>query len=153
MKNICILFVLFYLFSASASGQKSAPENIKKEFGKKYPTAQNVKWDREGDNEWEAEFKMNDKEMSESYDNSGKWLETEIEISSKELPAAVTSSIKKEFEGYNTGEVSVIENPDLKGYEIALKKGETSLEVIFANNGSVLKKSDVKEDDEDNEKK
>ena len=153
MKNICILFVVFSLSSASAFSQKSAPENIKKEFAKKYPTAQNVKWGSEGDNEWEAEFKMNEKEMSASYDNSGKWLETETEISSKELPSEVTSTIKEEFAGYKTGEMSIIENPELKGFEIALKKGKTSLEVIFDNNGIVLKKSDVKEDDEDKEKK
>jgi hypothetical protein len=152
MKNICILFVVLSLFSASAFSQKSAPENIKKEFAKKYPTAQNVKWGSEGDNEWEAEFKMNGKEMSASYNNSGKWLETETEISSKELPSAVTASLKKEFAGYKTGEMSIIENPELKGYEIALKKGETSLEVIFDNNGVVLKKTDIKEDDEKNEK-
>jgi hypothetical protein len=153
MKHICILFVVFSLFAASVFSQKSAPENVKKEFAKKFPTAQNVKWSSEEANEWEAEFKMNGKEMSASYNNSGKWIETETEVSSKELPAAVTASLKKEFAGYKAGEMSIIENPELKGYEIALKKGETSLEVIFDNNGIVLKKSDVKEDDEDDEKK
>jgi hypothetical protein len=153
MKNIFILFVVFSLFSASAFSQKSAPENIKKEFAKKYPAAQNVKWDRQGDNEWEAEFKMNEKEMSASYDNSGKWLETETEVSSKELPAAVTSTIKKEYAGYKNGEMSIIENPELIGYEIALKKGETSLEVILDNSGIVIKKTEVKEDDENEEMK
>jgi hypothetical protein len=152
MKNICILFVVFSLFSASSFSQKSVPENIKKEFVKKYPTAQNVKWGSEGDNEWEAEFKMNGKEMSASYDNSGKWLETETEVSSKEIPAAVTASLKKDYAGYKTGEISLIENPEIKGYEIALKKGELSLEVILDKNGVVLKKTDVKEEDEKAEK-
>jgi Putative beta-lactamase-inhibitor-like, PepSY-like len=145
MKHVSILFVVFIIFSASAISQKSAPENIKKEFARKYPAAQNVKWGSEEANEWEAEFKMNGKEMSASYDNAGKWLETETGVALKELPAAVTSAIKKEFAGYKTGEMSIIESPGLKGYEIALKKGETALEVIFDNNGIVLKKTEVKE--------
>ena len=152
MKNIFILFVVFSLLSASAICQKSVPENVKKEFTGKFPTAQNVKWGSEEDNEWEAEFKMNGKEMSSSYDNSGKWLETETEISSKELPAAVTASLKNEFAGYKTGEMSFVESTELKGYEISLKKGESSLEVVFDNNGVVLKKTDVKEADKDDEK-
>ena len=119
----------------------------------KFPAAQNVKWGKEEDNEWEAEFKMNGKEMSASYDNSGKWLETETEISSKDLPATISAAIKIEFSGYKTGEMSLVENPVLNGYEIALKKGESSLEVIFDINGTVLKKTVLKEDYEDVEKK
>jgi len=153
MKNILILFVVFSIFSAPTFSQKSAPENVKKEFAGKFPAAQNVKWSSEEDNEWEAEFKMNGKEMSASYNNSGKWLETETEISSKELPAAITASLKKEFGGYKTDEISLLESPELKGYEIALKKGESSLEVVFDKNGLVLKKTDLKDEDEDKEKK
>jgi hypothetical protein len=153
MKNTLILITLFSFFSAAALCQKSTPENVKKEFTGKYPAAQNIKWSSEEDNEWEAEFTMNGKEMSASYDNAGKWLETETEISSKELPSAVSASLKKDFSGYETGEISYLEKPEMKGYEIALKKGETSLEVVFNSIGVVLKKRDVKKDDEDDEKK
>jgi hypothetical protein len=82
--------------------------------------------------------------MSASFDKTGKWLETETEVSSKELPAAVTASLKNEFPGYKTGEMSLVENPVLKGYEVSLKKEGSSLEVIFDINGAVLKKTAVK---------
>ena len=151
MKNLIILLSLLFGTVFIANGQKETPEAVKKAFTQTFPAAKSVKWTSETDNEWEAEFAMNGKEMSASYDNSGKWLETETEISSKDLPAAVSAALTKEFAGYKTGEMSLIENPELKGYEIALKKGGTTLEAVIDGNGKVLgndpvtKKSDKEE--------
>lgn len=152
MKNIFILLVVFSISLIPAFSQKNAPENVKKEFAKKYPAALSVKWASEEANEWEAEFTVNGKEMSASFDNKGVWLETEVEISEKELPAAVANSLKNEFSGYKTGEMSTIEDPKMKGYELALKKGEKSLEVVFDNSGKVIKKTEVKKEKEDEKK-
>jgi Putative beta-lactamase-inhibitor-like, PepSY-like len=149
MKNIFILLVVFTISLGSAFGQKNAPENVKKEFAKKYPTAQSVKWASEEANEWEAEFKINGTEMSASFDNKGVWLETETEISVKELPASVTNTIAKDFVGFKTGEVSTNETPKMKGYEVELTNGEISLEVIFDNSGKVIKNTEIKKEKED----
>jgi hypothetical protein len=153
MKNVLSLLVVMVFFCVPAFSQKTAPENVKKEFTKKYPSAQSVKWASEEANEWEAEFTVNGKEMSASFDDKGAWMETEVEITEKELPAAVANTLKKEFSGYKPGEMSTIEDPKMKGYEIELKKGETTLSVVFDNSGKVIKKSEVKEEKEDNEKK
>ena len=153
MKNIFILFVALASFSVPVFSQKTAPENVKKEFAKKYPAAQSVKWVSEEANEWEAEFKMNGTEMSASFDSKGLWLESETEVSAKDLPSAVTSTLTKEFAGYKTGEMSIFEDPKMKGYEIALKKGETGLEVVIDNSGKVIKKTEMKKEKEEKEKK
>ena len=153
MKNIFILFVALAFFSVPAFSQKTAPENVKKEFAKKYPAAQSVKWVSEETNEWEAEFKVNGKEMSSSFDEKGIWLETESKISEKELPASVTNTIAKNFAGFKTGEASANETPKGKGYEVELTNGETSLEVIFDNSGKVIKNTEIKKEKEDKEKK
>jgi hypothetical protein len=153
MKNIFILLVVFSISLVPAFSQKNAPDNVKKEFAKKYPAAQSVKWDSEEANEWEAEFKINGTEMSASFDNKGVWLETESEISAKDLPASVTNTIAKDFAGFKTGEVSANETPQMKGYEVALKKGEATLEVVFDNSGKVIKKTEVKKEKEEKEKK
>ena len=152
MKNIFILLVVFSISLVPAFSQKSAPENVRKEFAKKYPAAQSVKWDSEETNEWEAEFKINGTEMSASFDNKGVWLETENEIRAKDLPASVTNSIAKDFAGFKTGEISANETPQMKGYEVELKKGESSFEVIFDNSGKVIKKTELKKEKEDKEK-
>ena len=152
MKNIFILLVVFSISLVPAFSQKIAPENVRKEFAKKYPAAQSVKWDSEETNEWEAEFKINGTEMSASFDNKGVWLETENEIRAKDLPASVTNSIAKDFAGFKTGEISANETPQMKGYEVELKKGESSFEVIFDNSGKVIKKTELKKEKEDKEK-
>ena len=149
MKNTIILMFVLSLLTLNTFSQKNVPEYVKKEFVKKYPTAQAVKWGSEEDNEWEAEFKINGQEMSASFDNKGTWLETEAEISEKDLPAAVSITLKTEFQGYKSGEISSIENPHMKGFEVALKKGDSSLEVVFDNSGKLIKKTDLKKDKED----
>jgi hypothetical protein len=140
MKNLLIYSLVFFSFSCIAAGQKHPPAEVSKAFTGKFDAAKSVKWTNESTTEWEAEFIMNGKEMSASYDNAGKWLETETEISSKDLTAAVTSTLAKEFSGYKTGEMSILESPDMKGYEIALKKAGSSIEVIIDPTGRVIKK-------------
>jgi hypothetical protein len=149
MKNIFILLVVFSFSIIPAFSQKNAPENVKKEFAKKYPAVQSVKWASEEANEWEAEFKINGTEMSASFDDKGVWLETETEISVKELPASVMNTIAKNFAGFKTGEASANETPKRKGYEVELTNGETSLEFIFDNSGKVIKNTEIKKEKED----
>jgi hypothetical protein len=149
MKNLFILAALLLMIFFSACSHKNPPENTKKEFSQKFADARSVKWDSEEPNEWEAEFKINGKEMSACFDNTGKWMETETEISAKELPSAVLNTLKNEFSGFKAGEASIIENPEIKGFEIALKNKETEMTVIIGADGAVLKKELSKENKEE----
>jgi hypothetical protein len=56
--------------------------------------------------------------------------------------------LKNEFSGYKTKESSTIENPEMKGYEFALKNKKTEISVIIGTDGKVIKKSDVSEENE-----
>jgi Protein of unknown function (DUF2874). len=149
MKKLIFLSVMFLAFGAITYGQKDVPQPVNKSFSQKYPAAQSVKWASEEANEWEAEFKLNGKEMSASFDNAGKWLESETEIAAKELPAAVSGTIAKEFAGFKTDEISILDTPGLNGFEVGLKKGEIVLEVVLDNTGKVLKKTDVSKEEKD----
>jgi hypothetical protein len=152
MRNFVILTIAFTFFSVSSFSQKGPSETVKKEFSTKYSTAKSVKWANEEKNEWEAEFTLDGKKMSASYDNSGKWLESETTITEKELPTSVVATLNKDFSGYKKGDISIFESTEIKGFELGLKKGETSIEVIIDNSGKILKKTDVKEADENDEK-
>jgi hypothetical protein len=152
MKNFVILIVALSMISASAFSQKNPSENVKKEFTRKYGTAQSVKWDSEEKNEWEAEFTMDGKKMSATYDNSGKWIESETKINEKDLPASVVSTLNKDFQGYKKGQIEIFESPEIKGFELGLKKGETLIEVIIDNTGKIIKKTDADKEDEKAEK-
>jgi hypothetical protein len=114
MKKSVILIVTLSMISFSAFSQKNPPENVKKEFAKKYTSAQSVKWESEGKNEWEAEFMMDGKKMSASFDNSAKWIESETNITEKELPVSVVSTLNKDFQGYRKRHIEIFENTEIK---------------------------------------
>jgi hypothetical protein len=152
MNYLFVLIVSLSLISVSAFSQKNPPENVKREFIKKYPSAQSVRWESEEKNEWEAEFRIDGKKMSSSFDNSAKWIESETEITEKELPASVVSTLNKVFQGYKKGHIELFENAEIKGFELGLKEGESSIEVIIDNNGKIIKKTDVKREDDKTEK-
>jgi hypothetical protein len=152
MKNFLILIVVFSLISFSAFSQKNPPENVKKEFTRKYASANSIKWDSEEKNEWEAEFNIDNKKMSACFDNSAKWINSETEISEKELPVAVVNTLNKDYQGYKKELIEIFESPEMKGFELSLKKGEISLEIIFDNSGKIIKKTEAKEEDEKDEK-
>ncbi len=142
------------LISLNFYGQevKDLPASVNTAFIQKFPNATGVKWGKENAKEWEAEFKMGDKDYSANFDNAGGWMETEYKISAKEIPASVTASIRKEFAGYKTDESEVSETEKGKVYEFVLSKGNEKLEVAFSNDGKLLRKESVKEENEEEEK-
>jgi hypothetical protein len=147
MKTTVLILSLF-VCSLVANAQKTPPAAVTKAFAEKFKSAGKVKWDTEDSKEWEAEFRMNGKEASTTYDLAGKWLETEMEISKNDLPAAVKASLDKEYAGAKIGECSTLESPDFTGYEIAVKfKGE-EYEVKATKDGKLTAKeeSDEKKD-------
>jgi hypothetical protein len=152
MKNAIIISLLFLGFNLVGCSQKNVPENVKKEFAKKFLSAKSIEWGSEEANEWEAEFKMDGKKMSACFDSLGAWIVTETEISEKELPEALANSLKTDFAGYKKNLIEIYEDTKVKGYELVLIKGKTSFEVIFDNTGKVFKKTEVKEENEKEEK-
>jgi len=153
MKTVTVLMLgsVMVLSQACAQTQKNAPEKVKSAFSQKFPNAKKVKWDKENETEWEAEFKMNGEEYSANFNTDGTWKETEHEIEKSVIPATVKQTLDKEFAGYDIEEAEVSEAVDGKVYEFALKKDETDLEVSISLDGKVVKKEVKKEDEEDND--
>ena len=149
MKSLLIIYsVVFLLFNTCLQTTTiDAPAEIKTAFAQKFPDAKNVKWDRENEKEWEAEFKMNGKAYSANFDNHGAWLETEAEIHKKDLPENVLSTLKSEYNEYSIEETGFIETPDIKGYEILLEAEEANIELVIDDTGTILKKEVKNEGD------
>lgn len=150
MKTPILAFAALFLISIAACGQagKDVPATVKSTFSQKFPKATKVEWGKENDKEWEAEFIMDGKEYSANFDNTGAWIETEYEISAKEIPSSVKVTLDKESAGYKTAESVVTENKDGKAFEFLLKKGETEIELIIDSNGKVIKKEQAEKEDE-----
>lgn len=143
----------FGILSTSCAQQPAAPAPVQTAFKAKFPNVQKAKWDQEGEGEWEAEFKMNGKEMSANFNSDGTWLETETEIKTADLPQAVKDAIASQFAGYKMEEASLVETPDVAAaYEVELEKGETTIEALFKADGTLVKQV-TEEDDEDDDGK
>ncbi len=151
MKNLLLVSAFATLVSINVCGQadKDLPAVVKSAFTQKFPSSTSVKWGKEGDNEWEAEFKMGGKEYSANFDNKGQWLETEYEISESEIPTAVKASLDKQFASFKISESEISETVKGKFYEFEIKNGAEKKEVSIDMSGTIIKTEAEKEGDEE----
>ncbi len=124
------------------------PENVLSAFSQKFTAATEIKWSRENEKEWEAEFRMQGKEYSANFDNSGTWMETEYAINEEEIPARVKTTLENEFPGYKIEASEISETDGGKMNEFELKKEGALIEVSIDLNGKVVKKEEIKAEDE-----
>jgi hypothetical protein len=125
------------------------PQKVKAAFTMKFPTVKKVKWDKESDTEWEAEFKIKGVEYSANFLEDGTWQETEHEIKKSDIPENIKNILNSDFKGYKIEEAEISEAITGSVYEFELEKGEEELEVVLDFNGKLIKKELVKEDDID----
>ncbi len=152
MKESMMIVLVVAAVSTVACGQKkeseTAPKVVETAFQQKFPTAQKVKWEKENDTEWEAEFKLDGKEYSANFSSDGTWKETEHEIAKSDIPAAVQNTLNTEFPVYKIEESEISETADGTVYEFELEKGKSEMEVTIDASGKVLKK-EVEEEHEE----
>lgn len=148
MKKLFLFVGIVALFSVGACGQssKNVPADVKTSFSQKFPKAINAKWDKEDENVWEVEFKMDNKSYSANFDLSGVWLETEYEIEINLIPSDVKATLDSEFAGYKIKEPEVSETAEGTIYEFQLKKGDEVLEVGIDASGKVVSRKDMEEE-------
>ncbi|MCB0649901.1 MAG: PepSY-like domain-containing protein [Saprospiraceae bacterium] len=142
-------FGLLLFFVASACAQKNIPNAVKAAFAEKFPGATSIKWEKE-DGEFEAEFKWQQSEYSANYSMDGKWMETEKSIDKKDLPEAVTATLADQFKDYKIKEANLLSNPEMEvAYEVELKSGLKTIEVLLDASGKVIKKEKEEQDGEE----
>lgn len=138
MKKASLLVLLiFSLYSCEQGKKEVPPQIIISNFNKKFLTTENVKWEKENDNEWEAEFEMNDTEYSASFSNSGVWKETEREIEVSEIPDSINTILKKNFENFDIDKVEILETPEGKFFEIGIEMKNKEFEVKIDKEGNL----------------
>jgi hypothetical protein len=149
--KIILIPTAFLLVVSSACAQRmkesDVPAVVKQAFTKQFASAKGVKWSKESETEFEAEFKTSQGEQSANFDTSGKWLITETEISEKSLPAVVMQTLEREFAGYKVEESERAETPD-KGsfYEIKLEQGRKTIIAQISGDGKIVKVEEEKEE-------
>jgi putative PepSY-like beta-lactamase-inhibitor len=152
MKSILILLGTVML-STTAFAQKvsesKVPTAVLTNFKTKFPSAMKATWEMENMSLYEADFMMDGKKSSAKFEKSGKWKETETEIKIAELPKAVSQTIAKEFAGFKIEEAEKAETSK-NGivYEVKVKKGKETYDVMVASSGKTLEKVTEKDGNE-----
>ena len=141
MKKIFIVLAAAIVTGMSASCQGiKVPDAVKNAFAAKFPNATNVKWGKENAKELEAEFKLNNTNVSSNFGLDGSWIETETTINTSDLPAAVTNAINAKYPGNNITRAEKIEKPGGKiMYETVIKIGSKKKEIEINSDGSFIK--------------
>lgn len=132
------LFATALMATACDNGAKP-DKKITDAFSTKFSNATQVKWDKEDDNEWEAEFTMNGQEYSANFSENGEWMETEWEVAVEDVPQVVMDALQTAGENYDIEEVEIAEKPEGKRYEFVVEDGEHNMEIVIDTEGNVLK--------------
>ena len=140
---ILLLSIILFLTSISYSqkiDESRIPDTVKNSFYCKFPNAGSVKWGKESKSVYEAEFKLNDTDMSANFSEEGEWLETETEIQVTSLPQAVTDAVNRDYKDARITGASRIERPDNKIiYEADIKYNHHKKEVLYDEQGNAAK--------------
>ncbi len=116
------------------------PALVKTAFSNKYPSVTSIKWGKENAKEYEAEFKLNNTDVSANFKMDGTWVETETTIPANELPAAVTNAVNTKYQGAVYGRTEKIEKPGGKIlYEVNITVKGKKKELELDPNGVIVK--------------
>ncbi|MCI0751203.1 MAG: PepSY-like domain-containing protein [Flammeovirgaceae bacterium] len=148
-KSLSAVLLLLLAASCKDVQKLNVPESVLTSFHSKFGAAKDVEWQKESDNEWEAGFEMEGKEMTASFNGSGEWMETEYSVS--RLPELVAAKIADEFGAYKIEETEYVETSTFRGYEIALEKGEEEREIRINESGEIVDGENDDDEGDDNE--
>jgi hypothetical protein len=146
--QFCLAFVLSFLFACTGNIQEGkVPSTVTGTFHVMFPYATHIKWSMETDTCYEAEFANAGKESSMLISNKGKWIETETELGSSELPLTVIQTIQNGFKGFRIKHPELIETP-LQGkfYEMVIKSKREIFEIQLSESGVILNKKVYEEE-------
>ena len=119
---------------------------VRKAFQEKYPNISAVKWEKDGDDEWEGHFTMDGKKYSAAFSNDGSWLETECLVEPSEIPEKVSNTLEDEFSGWEIEGSELSETEEGTAYEFKLKSNDNEIEVVISMEGMVLERPDGSRD-------
>lgn len=142
------LLGLFFQACDSKGSDSEVPQAVKAAFEVRFPDAKNVDWDKENDQEWEAEFSWKAHDYSSNFSNSGEWKETETEIKPDEVPADIMDLLNNEFPEYELEYSERVESPSGMAYEFGIEVGEDEYEVLIDSQGKIEKKVETESDED-----
>lgn len=146
MKRILFSLMVFCFSILQALAQHAPPDEVISTFKSRFPKGENVRWEKNPDQQWQGTFSQKDKELTAVFDADGQWLATKSELGKDKLPPAVKKSIAEKYKGF-----SVVRNEEVqtaegeKIYYLELEKGASRIQTAFYPDGKMLTSSTMDE--------
>ena len=150
MKNIALPFIIVFLyFIGTTSCSVKVPGAAKSNLGMMFPEATQISWSRENQHEYEAEFTWQGRTTSATFDEKGNWKETEQSITADQLPGTVQEALTKDFAEFVVHSPEKLSSPEYAiAYEMIVVSKKARIELLFSQNGNLLKKELLKDDED-----
>lgn len=141
-----LLLILMCCISGAAFAQDirvplNIPATVEKNFKKKFPTAKEVEWRRNGDR-LEADFDVSRTDHKALYDAKGKLLAWKCDIRSGSLPAPVTRAIRTNYKGFRIDDAEKITRDKVEFYQVELDGNPDDVRLVFDKDGKVVENAD-----------
>lgn len=147
MKKYKLISILAILLVSTSTmfGEKihksAVPSLIINNFNKQFPRASDVEWKMENDIykvEFEVGLFKNDHTVW--YDSYGNTMMHKAEISKRDLPKAINSTISTEFKGHRVSDVKRITKQTDTTYTMELKRFDEEWKVSIDSKGNIISK-------------
>jgi len=152
MRTLILTAAILFVASATLFAQTEVPPEVEDAFDTRFPAAEDVVWEMEAADVYEADFEQNGQEVSALFAETGEWLETETAITTEQLPDVITKVIQEKMPDHEIMSMESIESNDGDiTYEVVLENGDESVEIVFSAGGDIIKKEASKDDDDEEE--
>ncbi|GAB5522823.1 MAG: hypothetical protein Roseis2KO_06950 [Roseivirga sp.] len=122
----------------SQSAAAEVPVKVKENFSKKFPTAKLVEWKLD-DEVYVVTFTVDEVVKESVFEKSGKWTETKSILTVKILSEETMKEIAKKLPQSTLEDVTFIEQPGKKTYEVGVVTKEDSYVIVVLNDkGKIL---------------
>lgn len=134
--TVIALFIVALSSFAQKTKEQDVPLTIKNAFHAKYPKAEKVTWDKEGDN-YEASFNVNKIDNSVLLNTKGRIVETGIAIQTAQLPQKAVQYLNANFKNQKVKEAAKIVTAN---GAIIYEAEVGSNDLLFDESGNFIKK-------------
>jgi hypothetical protein len=137
-----VIFSIVILFTvASVNAQfRKIPAEVTDSFKARYATASGVSW-KDKLTSFQADFKIDNKEMKSTFSAKGDWIKTETKYSLEKVPLEVKDGFKKsKYASLPVQDVLKIEGKDqLTQYKVTVKKNDFNKRyLVFSSEGQMI---------------
>jgi len=137
-----LFFLLVVLFTAATVDAqfRKIPAEVTDAFKEKYASAAGVSW-KDRISSFQADFKIDDKEMKSTFSSAGEWLKTETKDFFEKVPLEIKDGFKKsKYAASPIQEVLKVEGKDqLTQYKIIVKRNDfNKRDLLFSSEGQLI---------------